>query len=121
MSQNACWRRHNRLKQEGFIQNATVVIDPKRVGLDLTVFMLVRTRHHSQKWLADFRQTVLSIRSVVDCFRIAGDHDYLLKVVVTDMNQFGHVYQTIIDKVELDTVSSYVTMEAIANNRSLPL
>ncbi|WP_269582815.1 Lrp/AsnC family transcriptional regulator [Roseibium sp. Sym1] len=121
LSQNACWRRLKALYESGLIEGHTVRLDPERLGLDLTVFVMIRTRHHSKDWLETFRGEVLAIPNVIDFYRIAGDYDYMLKVVVEDMNAFDRVYQRLIEKVDLDTVTSYMTMEAIADARDLPI
>ena len=88
--------------------------------MDLTVFAMVRTRHHSAEWLKQFRQSVLAIENVIDFFRIAGDHDYMIKIVARDMNDFDRIYKTLISKTELETVTSYIAMEAIADGRDVP-
>lgn len=121
MSQSACWRRLKALEESGLITGHTIRLDPEGVGLALTIFMMVRTRQHSSKWLATFRKEVSAIPNVIDFFRIAGDYDYMLKVVAADMNDFDRVYQRIIAKVELESVTSYVTMEAILSGRDLPV
>jgi Lrp/AsnC family transcriptional regulator len=121
MSQNACWRRLKALHDSGLIKGHSIRLDAKAVGLGLTVFVMVRTKHHSSDWLQTFRKEVLAIPNVVDFFRIAGDYDYMLKVVAEDMNDFDRVYQRMIAKVELEAVTSYITMEAIVNNRDLPV
>jgi len=82
---------------------------------------MIRTRHHSKDWLETFRSEVSAIPNVIDFYRIAGDYDYMLKVVAEDMNAFDRVYQRLIEKVDLDTVTSYMTMEAIADARDLPI
>lgn len=121
LSQNACWRRLKSLYESGLIESHTVRLDPEQLGLNLTVFVMIRTRHHSKDWLESFRSEVTSIPNVIDFYRIAGDYDYMLKVVVEDMNAFDRVYQRLIEKVDLDTVTSYMTMEAIADARNLPI
>ncbi len=121
LSQNACWRRLKALYESGLIEGHTVRLDPARLGLNLTVFVMIRTRHHSKDWLEAFRREVSAIPNVIDFYRIAGDYDYMLKVVTEDMNAFDHVYQRLIEKVDLDTVTSYMTMEAIADARDLPI
>jgi len=85
------------------------------------VFVMLRTRHHSADWLADFRRHVLAIPEVVDFHRISGDYDYQLKVVTEDMAGYDRVYQHLIDGIELDSVTSYFAMEAIAEARALPI
>ena len=120
LSQNSCWRRLTRLREEGVIKGQTVRLDMQAVGLDLTVFAMVRTRHHSAEWLEQFRKSVLSIDNVIDFFRIAGDYDYLIKIVARDMNDFDRVYQRLIKENELEAVTSYIAMETIADSRNVP-
>lgn len=121
LSQNACWRRLKALYDHGLIKSHTIRLDPALLGLNLTVFVMIRTRHHSKDWLESFRREVSAIPNVIDFYRVAGDYDYMLKVVAEDMNAFDRVYQRLIEKVDLDTVTSYMTMEAIADARDLPL
>ncbi|GAA4495600.1 Lrp/AsnC family transcriptional regulator [Gluconacetobacter tumulicola] len=121
LSQNACWRRLHALRERGLIRQQTVLLDPDSVGLGLTVFVMVRTRHHSRDWLDRFREAVVSVPNVIDFYRIAGDYDYMLKIVTTDMNAFDAIYRALIARVELDTVTSYMAMEAICDRRDLPL
>ncbi|NQX72750.1 MAG: Lrp/AsnC family transcriptional regulator [Epibacterium sp.] len=120
LSQNSCWRRLTRLREEGVIKGQTVRLDMQAVGLDLTVFAMVRTRHHSAEWLEQFRKSVLSIDNVIDFFRIAGDYDYMIKIVARDMNDFDRVYQRLIKENELEAVTSYIAMETIADSRNVP-
>ena len=89
--------------------------------MDLVVFVMLRTRHHSAEWLDTFRRHVLTIPEVVDFHRIGGDYDYQLKVVTQDMGSYDRVYQRLISGVELDSVTSYFAMETIAEGRPLPL
>lgn len=121
LSQNACWRRLKALRGSGLIKGQTVRLDAQQVGLGLTVIMLVRTRNHSGQWLQQFRDVVSAIPNVIDFYRVAGDYDYMIKVMAADMNAFDHIYQRLIAQVELDAVTSYMAMEAIADNRDMPV
>ena len=121
LSQNACWRRLKALNEEGVLIGSTARIAREKLGLSLVVFVMLRTRHHSAEWLQAFRRHVLTIPEVVDFHRIGGDYDYQLKVVTEDMASYDKVYQRLIEKVELDSVTSYFAMEAIAEGRPLPL
>ncbi len=121
LSQNACWRRLKVLNERGLLMGSTARVDRKQLGLDLVVFVMLRTRHHSADWLQHFRRHVLTIPEVVDFHRIGGDYDYQLKVVTEDMASYDRVYQRMIDGIELDSVTSYFAMEAIAEGRPLPL
>lgn len=121
LSQNACWRRLKALSESGILQGSTMRLDRAQLGLDLVVFVMLRTRHHSAEWLDTFRRHVLTIPEVVDFHRIGGDYDYQLKVVTQDMGSYDRVYQRLISGVELDSVTSYFAMETIAEARPLPL
>jgi len=121
LSQNACWRRLQALNSSGLLQGSRARINRKALGLDLVVFVMLRTRHHSSDWLKTFREHVQTLPEVVDFFRIGGDYDYMLKVVTSDMGHYDSVYQRLIEKVELDSVTSYFAMESIAEDRPLPL
>ncbi|HFQ14988.1 MAG TPA: Lrp/AsnC family transcriptional regulator [Rhodobacteraceae bacterium] len=121
LSQNACWRRLQRLTERGILRGSRARICREKLGLDLVVFVMLRTRHHSADWLRDFRRHVLTIPEVVDFHRIGGDYDYMLKVVTEDMGAYDRVYQRLIEGVALDSVTSYFAMEAIAEERPLPL
>ncbi|AOX17845.1 Lrp/AsnC family transcriptional regulator [Kozakia baliensis] len=121
LSQNACWRRLHALRESGVIKNQTIKLDAKMIGLGLTIFVLIKTRQHSKDWQKKFRESVITIPNVIDFHRLAGDYDYLLKIIVADMNDFDKIYQTMISKVEIDTVTSYISMEEIENNRNIPI
>lgn len=121
ISQNACWRRLRVLTENGVLEGSTARVDRKKLGLSLVVFVMLRTRHHSVDWLRAFRRHVLTIPEVVDFHRVSGEYDYQLKVVTEDMASYDGVYQRLIEGVELDSVTSYFAMEAIAESRPLPL
>ena len=121
LSQNACWRRLKTLRESGVIKGTTTRLDREKLGLGLVVFVMIRTRHHSVDWLKTFRRHVSNLPEVVDFFRIGGDYDYMLKVVTHDMASYDSVYQRLIERVELDSVTSYFAMEAIEEQRPIPL
>ncbi|MEP3278744.1 MAG: Lrp/AsnC family transcriptional regulator [Stappiaceae bacterium] len=119
LSQNACWRRIKQMEAEGIIQGTKLVLNREKLGANLVVFTMVRTRNHSSKWLDKFRNRVMSLKEVVDFYRIGGDYDYMLKIATRDMASYDLVYQQLIDDLELDTVTSYFAMEAILDDRAL--
>ncbi len=121
LSANACWNRLQNLKKSGVIRGQTVRLDRQKLGLDLVVFVMVRTRNHSGLWLEKFRKHVSLIPEVIDFYRIGGDYDYLLKVVTADMKSYDATYQRLIEGIELDSVTSYFAMEAIEEQRPLPI
>lgn len=121
LSQNACWRRLKQLEDAGIITGQRLKLDRDRLGLSLVVFTMIRTRTHSADWLKRFRTHVMSIPDVVDFYRIGGDYDYMIKIVTQDMGSFDRFYQRLIEKLELDAVTSYFAMEAICEDRPLML
>ena len=121
LSQNACWRRLQRLQTIGMIQRSYGKIDLPALGLDLTVFVMVRTRHHSKEWADDFRAHVERLPEVIDFYRIGGDWDYLMKVVTRGMSGYDAFYQKLITNFDLATVTGFFSMEAIINNRAVDL
>lgn len=121
MSQNACWRRLQRLHASGLIRGTHSEIDLKALGLDLTVFVMIRTRHHSKEWIDGFRAHVERLPEVIDFYRIGGDWDYLIKVVTRGMSGYDAFYQKLITNFDLATVTGFFSMEAIINNRPADL
>ena len=121
LSQNACWRRLKALDAAGVIRNHTVVLDRNQLGAGLVVFVMIKTRHHSAAWLKRFRTHVSAIPDVIDFFRIGGEYDYLLKIITRDMASYDEVYKRLIEEVELETVTSYFAMEAIEEQRPIPM
>lgn len=121
LSQNACWRRLQRLTSEGLIKGTQTRVDLAAIGLDLTVFVMVRTRHHSKEWLETFRHHVERIPEVADFYRIGGDWDYLIKVVTRGMGGYDDFYQKLVDGQDLATVTGFFAMETIIDNRPVNL
>lgn len=121
LSQNACWRRMKRLTETGVIEGYGAKLNAKMVGLDLTVFMMIRTRQHNESWQRNFRIQVATIPEIVDVHRIGGEWDYLIKVVTTSMAGYDAVYKKLTSKLDLETVTGLFAMETILDNQPLHL
>ncbi|MFS8110954.1 Lrp/AsnC family transcriptional regulator [Rhizobium jaguaris] len=121
LSQNACWRRLQRLYAAGVVKGSRASIDFEVLGFDLTVIVMIRTRHHSKEWSDDFRRHVERLPEVVDFYRIGGDWDYLIKVVTKGMSGYDAFYRKLITNFDLATVTGYFSMEAIISNRAVDL
>ena len=117
LSQNACWRRLQRLNASGLLKRTSTQIDIAALGLDLTVFVMVRTRHHSKDWADRFRKHVERLPEVTDFYRIGGDWDYMIKVVAPGMHGYDNFYQRLITSFDLDRVTGLFSMEEIVQNR----
>lgn len=121
LSQNACWRRVKRLTDLGVIEGYGARLNAKLVGLDLTVFVMIRTRQHNKDWQRTFRTHVASIPEIAEVHRIGGDWDYLVKVMTSSMSGYDRVYQQLTEKLDLETVTGLFAMEAILESRPLHL
>lgn len=119
LSLNACWRRLKRLQDQGVIRGSRSVLNRDALGLDLTVFMMIKTRHHSGEWAQDFRRHVESIPEVIEFHRIGGEWDYLIRVVTSSMSGYDQVYRRLIERFDLATVTGYFSMETIFEGRPL--
>ncbi len=119
LSQNACWRRLARLTEAGVLKGSRARIDPGALGLDLTVFVMIRTRHHDDAWARRFRARMVAIPEVTELHRIGGEWDYMAKVVTTSMAGYDSVYKRLIADLDLERVTGVFSMETIFQDRPL--
>jgi Lrp/AsnC family transcriptional regulator len=108
-----CWKRIRRMEQEGIILRRVAVLDPDKVGLPVSVFVEVETADHSSVWLEKFASVVQDMSEIVDAWRMSGDVDYLLHVVVADIAAYDAFYRKLIAAVPLRNVSSRFSMERL--------
>ncbi len=106
-----CWKRIRRMEQEGIILRRIAVLDPAKVGLPVSVFVAIETADHSSDWLARFARMIAETPEIVDAWRMSGDVDYLLHVVVADIASYDMFYRKLIAAVNLRNVSSRFSME----------
>ena len=121
LSTNACWRRIKRLEEAGIIRARVALLDERSLGLKLTVFVSVKTAEHNDDWLQTFAEGISGIPEVVEFYRMSGDIDYLLKVVVQDIDDYDRVYKKLIAVAPLHDVSSSFAMERIKSSTAVPL
>lgn len=121
LSATPCWRRVQRLKEMGVITRHVALVDAAKVNVGVTVFVSVRTSTHTEEWFERFRATVQAIPEVVEFYRMSGDVDYLLRVVVPDIAAYGKVYKRLIAGTQLFDVSSSFAMEELKFTTALPL
>ena len=121
LSQTPCWRRVQRLKEAGVITRNVMLLDPRKVNVGVTAFVAIRTSTHTQDWFEHFKATVEAIPEVVEFYRMSGEIDYLLRVVVPDIAAYDAVYKRLIAGTQLFDVSSSFAMEEIKFTTALPL
>lgn len=121
LSTTPCWRRIQKMEEEGIIQRRVVILDPAKVNASVSVFVAIRTSEHSNEWLEKFSIVVEGFPEVVEFYRMSGDVDYLLRVVVSDIAAYDNFYRRLIAKISLNDVSSSFSMEQIKYTTALPL
>jgi Lrp/AsnC family transcriptional regulator len=121
LSSTPCWKRIQKLEAEGVIRKRVALVDPDKIGLGLSVFVSIETGDHSQEWLGRFAETVSAMPEVMEFHRMAGDVDYMLRVVVADMQSYDAFYKKLIATVPLKNVTSRFAMERIKSTTALPL
>ena len=121
LSTTPCWRRIQILEQEGFITRRVALVDRNKVNVPLDVFVAIRTNEHNFDWLDEFARLVCEFPEVVELYRMSGEIDYLMRVVVPDMAAYDTFYKKLIKKVQLTDVSSSFAMERIKYTTALPL
>lgn len=121
LSQNACWRRLQRLESAGVLRGQRAVVDLARLGLDLVVIVMIKTPHHSKDWANAFKDHVERIPGVVDLYRIGGEWDYLIKVVTQGISGYDRFYQHLVDGFDLSVVTGHFVMEEMIASRPVTL
>jgi Lrp/AsnC family transcriptional regulator, cysteine-sensing transcriptional activator len=121
LSSTPCWKRLQRLEADGVITRRVALVDPDKIGLGITVFVSIETGDHSHDWLKRFAEVVGAMPEVMEFYRMAGDVDYMLRVVVPDIAGYDTFYKKLIATVALKNVTSRFAMERIKSTTVLPI
>jgi Lrp/AsnC family transcriptional regulator len=121
LSQTPCWKRIQRLEFEGVIRRRIALLDPQKLGLVLTAFVTIEVGDHSRDRLDQFAETISAMDEVMDIYRMAGDVDYLLRVIVPDTKSFDAFYRRLIDTIPLKSVTSRFALESIKAETAFPI
>jgi len=121
LSTTPCWRRIQKLEEAGVISRRVAVLDPQKVNAGVTVIVSIKTDQHSLDWLERFHKAVIDFPEVAEFYRMSGDVDYLLRVVVPDIESYDVFYKRLISRIEIAKVSSAFAMEQIKYTTALPL
>lgn len=121
VSQTPCWRRIKKLEEAGYIKQRVALLDQDLLNLGMTAYVMIKTSNHDDSWLDRFSEGVSLIPEVIEIHRMAGDIDYLLKIVATDMSDYDRIYKRLITVAELFDVSASFSMERIKSSTELPL
>jgi Lrp/AsnC family transcriptional regulator len=121
LSTTPCWRRIQKLEEAGIIKRRVAVLDSSKVNAGVTVFVSIKTDQHTLAWLERFHAAVADMPEVVGFYRMSGDVDYLMRVVVPDIGAYDAFYKRLISRIDIAKVSSAFAMEEIKNTTELPL
>lgn len=120
LSAAPCWRRIKKLEDDGVITRRVVLVDRRKANVPMTLFVSVRTTRHAVEWLEEFRRAIGDISEIVEAWRLTGEVDYLLRIVVPDIDAYDAVYKRLISRVEFADVSSAIAMEEMKYTTAVP-
>lgn len=121
LSTTPCWRRIQKLEEDKVIQQRVAILDPEKVNASVTVFVSIKTDQHNQEWTKRFAEVISGFPEVVGFYRMSGDVDYLIKVVVPDIYAYDLFYKRLVSNITIENVSSAFAMERIKDTTELPL
>lgn len=122
LTQTPCWKRIRRMEETGIITGRVTLVNAEKLGLGISVFVAIETGDHSAAWIESFAQTVTDMPEIVECWRLGGDVDYLLRVVVSDMTAYDGFYRKLAARVSsLRKVTSRFAMECVKSTTALPI
>ena len=121
LSTTPCWRRIQKLEEDGVIVGRVALLDPKTVNTKVTAFVSITTNQHNDEWLRRFAEVIRDLPEVVEVYRMAGQGDYLLRVVVPDIEAYDNLYKRLIARIDIADVSTTFAMEQIKYTTELPL
>ena len=120
LSTAPCWRRIKRMEDEGVIKRRVALVDRRKANVPMTLFVSVRTTRHAGQWLEDFRRVISDIPEIVEAWRLTGEVDYLLRIVVPDVDTYDVVYKRLINRLEFADISSAIAMEELKYTTAIP-
>jgi Lrp/AsnC family transcriptional regulator len=121
LSKAPCWRRIRKLQEDGVIKKIVGLLDAHALNVGTTVFVTIKTASHSAAWFEKFVRAVRDIPEVTEIYRMSGDVDYLMRIVVPDIDAYDVVYKQLIAAVEFRDVSASFALETIKCTTALPL
>ncbi|GHH02273.1 Lrp/AsnC family transcriptional regulator [Pseudodonghicola xiamenensis] len=120
LSATPCWRRIKRMEEAGLITRRVALVDQTRANVPLTVFIGISTPRHEIDWLNKFRALIDEIPEILEAYRLTGTVDYILKVVVPDMESYDAVYKRMIERLDFSQVNSMISMEELKFTTAVP-
>jgi len=120
MSTAPCWRRIRKLEEDGVITRRVALLSRRKANVPMTVFVAVKAPRHAVEWLQAFRKLIADIPEIVEAWRLTGEADYQLRIVVPDIETYDVVYQRMISRLEFSDISSAIAMEEMKYTTAMP-
>jgi Lrp/AsnC family transcriptional regulator len=121
LSTMSCWRRIQKLEADRTIKRTVAILDPEKVNANLNLFISIKTSSHSSAWMKRFIEVVEDFHEVVEFYRMSGEVDFLLRVVVPDLAAYDGFYKRLVSKIDIENLSSALAIEQIKYTTALPL
>jgi Lrp/AsnC family transcriptional regulator len=122
MSQSPCWRRINKIEQEGYIRKRVVLLDRKALGMEVVVFATVSLTANGRQNLEEFEAEIVQYPEVMECYTMAGIWDYVLKIVTRNISHYeSFVRNTLTHSPHIRELHSHMAVTEIKNSTELPL
>lgn len=122
LSHTPCWRRVKRLEEEGYIAKRVTVLNPEKLGLAVSVHAYITIKKHDEQSLLAFESSVQSVPEIVECYSITGDKDYLLRLVVANVDHYEQLLKnTLVHLPNVASVNSAFALKQIKYTSALPL
>lgn len=121
LTKTPCWRRVQKLEKSGVIRRKVALLDAGLLNQNVSVFVQVKTSQHNRAWLDNFSKVVSEFPEVAGFYRMSGEYDYLLRVIVRDIAAYDHFYKRFIEATSLTDVTSNFAMEEIKNSTEIYL
>lgn len=121
LSPTPCWRRVQKLEQDGYIRARVALLEPRKLNVGVTVFVAIRTTEHNDQWMQKLCDVVKDIPEIVEFYRMSGDTDYLMRVVVPNVEGYDSIYKRLVSRLDFAGISSSFAMEQIKYTTALPL
>lgn len=120
LSQTPCWRRIKRMEDEGIIRQRVALVDRKKANVATTVFMAVKAPRHQVEWLDSFKRVIGKFPEITEAYRLTGDADYLLRIVVPNIEAYDEVYKRLITQLDFSDITSSIAMEEMKFTTAIP-
>jgi Lrp/AsnC family transcriptional regulator len=122
LSQSPCWRRIQRLKDEGLIQGQMIKLDRKKLGFDVMVFAQVKLTAHGRSQVPEFAETLRRFPEVQECHLVLGNIDFLLRIVARDIEEYERFFfEKLSHLAEIQEVHSNIVLSEIKYTTQLPI